>query len=75
MAKSANKQTNDRSVEDLTFEHAMAELEAIIDRIEQGQIGLEESLAQRRRGDSLVKRCRAILDHAEQELKQIKPEE
>jgi exodeoxyribonuclease VII small subunit len=62
-------------VENLTFEQAMEELEAIIDRIEQGAIGLEESLVQRRRGDALVKRCRDILDRAEQELKHVKPEE
>ena len=58
---------------DLTFEQAMEELEAIIERIENGEIGLEESLAQRKRGDELVKRCRTVLDAAEQELQQIKP--
>jgi exodeoxyribonuclease VII small subunit len=62
------------SVDELSFEQAMEELEAIIERIEQGQIGLEESLAQRKRGDGLIKRCRAVLDQAEQELMQVKPE-
>ena len=46
----------------------MSELEAIITRIEQSDIGLEESLAQRRRGEALLQRCRAILESAEQEL-------
>jgi len=56
----------------MTFEAAMEELERIIERIEQGAIGLEESMAQRRRGEALLKRCRAILDHAEQEIRSVK---
>ena len=66
--------SDEQGVDALSFEKAMEELEAIIERIEQGRIGLEESLAQRKRGDALIKRCRAILDHAEQELKQVNPE-
>jgi len=61
--------------EKLTFEQAVAELESIIERIEQGEIGLEESLRQRKRGDALIKRCRAILDAAEQELEEVKPDD
>ena len=76
MAKQRNtrapKQTDPES---LSFEKATEELERIIDSIEQGQIGLEESLKQRTRGDALIKRCRAVLDAAEQELQQIKPDE
>ena len=61
--------------EKMSFEQAVEELELIIERIEEGRIGLQESLAERRRGDALIKRCRSILDAAEQELRQIKPEE
>ncbi len=61
--------------ESMSFEQAVEELESIIERIEQGQIGLEESLAQRRRGDALIKRCRSVLDAAEQELAQITAEQ
>lgn len=82
MYDSAMEGTNDTSadkvVEDIasmSFEEAMEELEAIIEHIERGEIGLEESLIQRRRGDALVKRCRAVLDAAEQEIQQIKPAE
>jgi exodeoxyribonuclease VII small subunit len=57
----------------LSWEQAMAELESINDKIERGEIGLEESLAEYRRGVALTKRCQAILDTAEQELKKIKP--
>lgn len=61
--------------EEMTFEQATGELEAIIARIEQGEIGLEESLVARRRGEALIKRCRVILDAAEQELEQAVAEE
>ena len=61
--------------ESISFEQATEELEAIIERIEQGEIGLEESLAERKRGEKLIRRCRAILEAAEQELEQIAPEE
>jgi exodeoxyribonuclease VII small subunit len=57
--------------EKVSFEQATEALEAIIERIEQGEIGLEEALAQRKRGEALIRRCRAILDAAEQELEQV----
>lgn len=59
--------------EELTYEQAVAELEAINERIERGEIGLEQSLAEYRRGVALAKRCSAILETAEQEIKKIKP--
>ena len=59
------------AVETVSFEQAMEELETIIDRIEQGEIGLDESLKQFRRGDALVRRCRAILDVAEQQVREL----
>jgi exodeoxyribonuclease VII small subunit len=73
MAK--KKQDERRSPEEMTYEEAIAELEAINERIEQGTIGLEESLAEYRRGVALSQRCASILNAAEQELKRIKPSE
>lgn len=75
MARQSTETESQTDVTSLTFEQAMEELEAIIERIERGEIGLEESLTQRKRGDALVKRCRDVLDAAEQELQQIKPGE
>ncbi len=59
----------------LSFEQAVEELQQIITQSEDGEIGLEESLAQRTRGEAIVKRCRAILDAAEQEIETISVEE
>jgi exodeoxyribonuclease VII small subunit len=73
MAKSSQPKRPDP--EKMSFEEATEELEAIIERIEAGEIGLEESLAERRRGDALIKRCRSVLEQAEQELQRITPGE
>jgi len=59
------------SVERLSFDRAVGELEEILERIESGSIGLEESLRQFQRGNSLVRRCRAILDAAELQVREI----
>lgn len=53
------------------FEDAVAELESIIERIDAGEVGLEASLDAYRRGAALVRRCRAILDSAQQEIERI----
>ena len=53
------------------FEDAVAELESIIGRIDAGEVGLEASLDAYRRGAALVRRCRAILDSAQQEIERI----
>lgn len=53
------------------FQDAIAEVEAITDRIEAGQIGLEDSIEQFERGMKLLARCREILQQAEQRVEDI----
>ncbi len=55
----------------MSYEQAIEELESIIERIEQGQVGLQESLTEYRRGAALLKRCRGILDVAEQQVQRM----
>ncbi len=55
----------------MTFEQAIEELESIIGRIEQGKIGLAESLAEYQRGAALLKRCRGIIEVAEQQIEKL----
>ena len=69
------KSSKPRPVEDLRFEEATTELEQIIERIEQGEIELEDSLDAYRRGLALVKQCRSILDTAEKEVEELSVEE
>jgi exodeoxyribonuclease VII small subunit len=52
-----------------SFEDALAELEQIVARMEGGQLPLEQSLADYRRGAELLKFCHAALGAAEQEIK------
>ena len=54
-----------------TFEEALEQLETIAAQIEQGKIGLEESIAQYEKGMSLVKQCREILSRAEQKIQTL----
>ena len=59
----------------MSFEQAVQELESIIERIEQGEVGLEQSLDEYRRGGMLIKRCRDILDVAEQQIQKMTAQE
>lgn len=51
------------------FETALAELEAIVQRLEQGELPLEESLRQFERGVALTRSCQKALRQAEQKIR------
>lgn len=55
----------------LTFEAALAELEKIVGRLEQGQVPLEESIEIYQRGEALKARCDALLKRAEARVETI----
>lgn len=57
--------------EPLSFEQAVQQLEQIIERIESGQAGLEQSITEYERGVALIKRCRQVLDRAEQRVEEL----
>ena len=50
------------------FEVAMKELEALVDKLEQGDLPLEESLAAFERGVTLTRTCQTALKEAEQKV-------
>lgn len=52
-----------------SFESALAELEAIVERMESGQLPLQDSLKAHRRGAELLRYCQAALQDAEQQVK------
>ena len=54
--------------ENLSFETSLARLEEIVHDLEDGQIGLEESVARYEVGVSLIKRCQAKLKQTEQRI-------
>ena len=51
-----------------TFEVALAELEAIVHQLEDGDLGLEESLARYEQGVKHLKHCFALLQDAERKI-------
>ena len=61
----------DAEVAALSYEEAIEELESIIERMEKGETALEDSLREYARGDALVRRCRQVLDQAEQRIETI----
>jgi exodeoxyribonuclease VII small subunit len=63
MSKSPKNQNNP------TFESALAELEKIVEAMEEGQMPLEQSLAAYKRGAELLKLCQTQLQDAQQQVK------
>jgi exodeoxyribonuclease VII small subunit len=59
---------SEENVEVLTFEEALIELERMVRELEDGRIGLEESLARYEQGVGLVRRCYTQLRAAEQKI-------
>jgi len=53
------------------YEELIEELETIVDHIESGEIGLEESIKGYEEGIGLIKRARTILDRAEQRIVEL----
>ena len=64
-------QTDPTAVETLSFEQALAELEAIVQRLERGDVPLEQSIAIYGRGEALKARCDQLLNQAEVKIEQI----
>jgi exodeoxyribonuclease VII small subunit len=53
------------ALDGLTFEKAMEELEALVTRMEDGKLPLEESLTAYQRGAELIKYCESRLSDAQ----------
>ena len=69
MAKETKDSNADIAV--LVFEKALAELEAIVQRLEKGDEALEESIRIYERGEALKRRCEALLREAEARVEKI----
>lgn len=55
------------------FEAAMAELDLLVEKMEAGQLPLEESLAAYQRGTELLRYCERVLTDAEQRIQVVMP--
>ena len=54
-----------------TFEQAQKELEQIVERLERGDVDLDETLALWQRGDELYRLCRERLDGAQGRIEEL----
>jgi len=66
-----NKKAADAVLKHISFEDALKELEAIVARLEKGDVSLEESIAIYERGEMLKKHCETLLKNAEMRIEKI----
>lgn len=64
-------ETNNDDVKAMSFETALAELEAIVARLEGGKAALAESIAIYERGEALKSHCESLLKAAEARIEKI----
>ena len=60
-----------KTIESMTFEAALAELEGIVEKLEKGAVPLAESIAIYARGEALKVHCDRLLKDAEMRVERI----
>lgn len=70
-AKMARGPARHADVKDLSFEHALKELEGIVSRLERGDVALEESITIYERGEALRDHCDRLLKQAEAKVEKL----
>jgi exodeoxyribonuclease VII small subunit len=65
---------NNQAAAEPSFEKALAELESLVAKMEDGGLSLEQSLAAHKRGLELAKQCRERLEAAQQQVKVLEGE-
>ncbi len=60
-----------QEIQDLTFEQAFGELETTVQRLEAGDLTLEEAIALYERGMRLAQHCNDTLDAAELQVQEL----
>lgn len=53
------------------FEKALAELEELVNKLESGELSLDDSLSQFKRGVELTRQCQLVLDQAQQSVEKL----
>jgi exodeoxyribonuclease VII small subunit len=65
----------EKTVSELTFEEAMAELEKVVTQLERGDVALEQSIKLYERGAALKAHCAGKLKDAEEKVELIRAAE
>ena len=68
MAKKAKKKTDVKRDDSPSFEEELARLESTVRELEEGQLGLGESLQRYEQGVKHLSRCYQLLERAEQKI-------
>jgi len=56
---------------ELSFEQAQKELEGIVERLERGEVGLDEAITLWERGEELYRLCSEKLDAAQGKIEEL----
>jgi exodeoxyribonuclease VII small subunit len=64
-----NKKDADDELAEVSFENALEELESLVEKMETGELSLEDSLAAFERGVKLTRHCQSSLKAAELKVK------
>lgn len=69
--QTAKPQTRHADIREMSFERALKELEAIVGRLERGDVELEESISIYERGEALKDHCDRLLKQAEAKVEKL----
>ena len=72
MSEDDRVEPQQKPVEEMSFEEAVAELEALAARMSRGEMTLRESVAAYERGCALEARCRAELEAASETIERLR---
>ena len=70
----ASAKKSEKLIEEMSYEEALAELESIVDSLEDGQSPLEESMKLFERGRILAGYCNSLLDSAQLRVQKLSGE-
>ena len=71
MGSSQDSSPNYRSLKGMMFEDALAELEGIVQQLEQGSSRLDESIVAYERGEALKAHCEQLINRAQGQVEKI----
>ena len=71
MNKKKTSKKSTKKTDSLNFEASMIELESLVERMEEGEQSLEDSLKDFERGIALTRHCQKSLQETEQKIQQL----
>lgn len=71
MSKKKTSKKSTKKTDSLNFEAAMGELETLVERMENGEQSLEDSLKDFERGIALTRSCQKSLQETEQKIQTL----